>query len=91
MNISEAIKAMKSGKQVRRENWNNRVLYYVPKASYSAMTDIAKGYADAQGKVNYKEYIADCETIGYHCGEVGIYQPTQDDILANDWETYENI
>lgn len=91
MNINEALKAIKNGEKIKRHNWFDRFLYYVPEAKYSAMTDIAKEYADAQGKISYKEYIAKCEILGYHCGEIKIYQPTQEDILATDWETYEDI
>lgn len=82
MDIVEAIKCIKKQKTVCRANWNgDKFLYYVPAASYPAMTKIAKSIADDNGKVSYKEYIA------IHCkdGEVGFYTPTQSDILANDW------
>lgn len=77
------IEAIKNGKKVRREGWSrDKFLYYVPSASYPAMTDIAKSIADKDGKVLYKEYIA------IHCkdSDVGLYTPTQCDIFAEDWE-----
>ena len=59
MNIQEIIEAIKNGKKVRRKCWSgNKFLYYVPMASYQAMTDIEKSIADKDGKVLYKEYIA---------------------------------
>ena len=82
MDIVEAIKLIKAQKKVRRANWSgDKFLYYVPAASYPAMTTIAKGIMNADGKVPYKEYIA----IRCKDGEVGFYTPTQCDILANDW------
>ena len=83
MKIQEMIEAIKNGKKARRECWSgDKFLYYVPPASYPAMTDIAKSIADKDGKVLYKEYIA----IRCKDGDVGFYTPTQCDILADDWE-----
>lgn len=83
MKIQEMIEAIKNGKKVRRESWSwNKFLYYVPSASYPAMTDIAKSIANKDGKVLYKEYIA----IYCKDSDVGFYTPTQCDILAEDWE-----
>lgn len=44
VDFGEAIKALKNGKKVAREGWNGKgmFLYYVPAASYPAMTEIAK-------------------------------------------------
>lgn len=37
------LEAIKNGKKVRRKCWSgDKFLYYVPSASYPAMTDIAK-------------------------------------------------
>lgn len=83
MKIQEMIEAIKNGKKVRRECWSgDKFIYYVPSASYPAMTDIAKSIADKDGKVLYKEYIA----IRCKDGNVGFYTPTQCDILAEDWK-----
>lgn len=84
MNITEMIEAIKSGKKARRACWNgDKFLYYVPAASYIAMTDVAKSIMDESGKVKYKEYIA------IHCkdGEVDFYTAPQCDLFANDWQT----
>jgi hypothetical protein len=86
MNFGNAISVLKSGFPVRRANWSgNKFLYFVPSASYSAMTDIAKSIADEDGMVLYKPYIA----IRCEDGSVGIYTPTQCDVLAEDWEIVE--
>lgn len=77
------IETIKNGKKVRRERWSgDKFLYYVPSASYPAMTDIAKSIADKDGKVLYKEYIA----IRCKDGDIEFYTPTQRDVLADDWE-----
>lgn len=83
MNFGNAIGALKSGISVRRSSWSgDKFLYFVPSASYPAMTDIAKSIADKEGKVLYKAYIA----IRCKDGAVGFYTPTQCDVLAEDWE-----
>lgn len=83
VNFGGAIDLLKAGLAVRRKCWSgNKFLYYVPMASYQAMTDIAKSIADKDGKVLYKEYIA----IRCKDGDVGFYTPTQCDVLADDWE-----
>lgn len=83
VDFGEVINLLKSGLAVRRKCWSgNKFLYYVPMASYQAMTDIAKSIADKDGKVLYKEYIA----IRCKDGDVGFYTPTQCDVLADDWE-----
>lgn len=57
MNIQEMIEAIKNGNKVRRKCWSGKkFLYYVPSASYPAMTDIAKSIADKDGKVLYIVY-----------------------------------
>ena len=83
INFGKAINLLKSGLAVRRKCWSgNKFLYYVPMASYQAITDIAKSITDKDGKVRYKEYIA----IRCKDGDVGFYTPTQCDVLADDWE-----
>ena len=83
INFGKVINLLKSGLAVRRKCWSgNKFLYYVPMASYQAMTDIAKSIADKDGKVLYKEYIA----IRCKDGDIGFYTPTQCDVLAEDWE-----
>lgn len=86
MNFGNAISVLKSGFPVRRANWSgNKFLYFVPSESYSAMTDIAKSIADEDGMVLYKAYIA----IRCKDGSIGLYTPTQCDVLAEDWEVVE--
>lgn len=83
MNFGEVIEALKTGLAVKRKSWSGgKFLYYVPAASYPAMTDVAKSIMNEERKVSYKEYIA----IRCKDGDVGFYTPTQCDVLANDWE-----
>lgn len=83
MNISEMIDAIKNGKKVKRECWQNCFLYYVPFASYAAMTDVTKSLMNADGNVAYKEYIAEFDTVSK---TIQMYNPSQSDLFANDWE-----
>ena len=83
VNFSRAVALLKADIAVKRKSWSGgKFLYYVPSASYPAMTDIAKSIADKDGNVLYKEYIA----IRCKDGDVGFYTPTQCDVLAEDWE-----
>lgn len=78
-----AVALLKAGLAVRRKSWSGgKFLYYVPSASYPAMTDVAKSIMNEERKVSYKEYIA----IRCKDGDVGFYTPTQCDVLAKDWE-----
>lgn len=79
-----AVALLKAGLAVRRKSWSGgKFLYYVPSASYPAMTDVAKSIMNEERKVSYKEYIA----IRCKDGDVGFYTPTQCDVLAQDWES----
>lgn len=84
VNFGGAINLLKAGLAVRRKSWSGgKFLYYVPSASYPAMTDVAKSIMNEERKVSYKEYIA----IRCEDGDVGFYTPTQCDVLAKDWES----
>ena len=79
-----AVALLKAGLAVRRKSWSGgKFLYYVPSASYPAMTDVAKSIMNEERKVSYKEFIA----IRCKDGDVGFYTPTQCDVLAQDWES----
>lgn len=83
VNFGGAIALLKAGHAVKRKSWSgSKFLYYIPSASYPAMTDVAKSIMNEERKVSYKEYIA----IRCKDGDVGFYTPTQWDVLANDWE-----
>lgn len=85
-NFGRAVVLLKAGLAVKRKSWSGgNFLYYVPSASYPAMTDVAKSIMNEERKVSYKEYIA----IRCKDGDVGFYTPTQSDVLANDWEVTE--
>lgn len=75
---------IKLGQKVTRSKWENKnvFLYYVPHGRYDAKTDAAKSFAAEDGKVDYGDYIAIRTEDGY----VIPYTPTQDDLLADDWE-----
>lgn len=77
MTWTEALGLMKSGKAVKRPGWSgNKFLYYVP-----AMTTSSKKFADKDGRVQFKEFIA----IHTKEGMVGLYATTQCDMLASNW------
>ena len=83
LDFGEAIKALKNGKKVAREGWNGKgmFLYYVPAASYPAMTEIAKAEWGENALVPYTAYIA-MKTVQ---GEVVPWLASQTDVLSEDW------
>ncbi len=79
-----AIAALKAGGKVARHGWNgqNMFLYYVPAASYSASTEIArKHFGDM---VPYGAYIA----MKTAQNNVVPWLASQTDMLAEDWYNF---
>jgi hypothetical protein len=86
MNFGAATTLMKSGWSVGRQGWNGKgmFLYYVPGGVYPAQTDVAKRRIG--DTVEYLPYIA-MKTVQ---GPVVPWLASQTDVLANDWEVYED-
>jgi hypothetical protein len=81
--FGRAITELKKGKKLQRQNWNGpgQFVYYVPAASYPAMTDVAKSIADENGNVSYRAYLA----LKTAQGDVATWVPSISDLLAEDW------
>lgn len=79
--FGQAIRALKDGKKVSRMGWNGNgmFVYYVPAASYPAITDIAKEtFGDV---VPYRAYMA----LKTAQNDVAAWSPSGSDALAEDW------
>ena len=83
MSFGLALEALRKGFKVARKGWNgkNMFLYYVSDGKYPAKTDIAKTISDENGNVEYCGYIAIKTVQGY----VSPWNPSQMDMLAEDW------
>jgi hypothetical protein len=84
MDFGDAIGWMREdGCRVARKGWNGKgmFLYYVPASRYEAFTDVAKGFAGKDGKVEYGAYIA----MKTASGNVVPWLASQTDMLADDW------
>lgn len=83
LNFGAALEALKQGKKVARHGWNGKgmYLYYVSEGRYPVKMDIAKEIADKEGMVSYGAYIA----IKSVSGVVYIWNPSQQDLFADDW------
>ena len=84
LSFGDAISALKHGHKITRKGWNSSYgmfLYYVPAASYPAMTPIAKETWGENGMVPYGAYIA----IKGADGTVYPWTPSLVDMSANDW------
>lgn len=79
--IGEAVKLLKSGSKMARGGWNGKMMfiYYVPAASYPAVTEVAK--KEFGDMVPYREYFAHKAVDGI----VGPFTFTNSDVLAGDW------
>lgn len=82
-NFGKAVEFAKAGKKVARAGWNGKdmFVYYVPAASYPAMTDIGREIANLEGKVNYRSYLA----LKTAQDDVATWAPSGSDALAEDW------
>ena len=78
--FGEALAALKCGRRVAREGWNGKGLwlYYVPAATYNAMTDAAREHIG--DVVPYNAYLALVSG-----GKVSTWAPSTNDALAEDW------
>lgn len=78
-----ALEACVEGYSITRAiMWNNakKFIYYVPGGLYKTQTEVAKRKFGSE--VLYQPYFA-IRTI---TGTVSIYTPTQEDMMANDWQ-----
>jgi hypothetical protein len=81
-NFGGALSALKSGKKVARAGWPTNVfVYYVPAANYPAQTGVAKATFGENAMVPYMAYLA----IKRADGQVCMFSPGMDSILADDW------
>ena len=84
MNFADAIQALRfANLPVAREGWNGKgmFIYAVPAAAYPAQTGVAKAHFGSDAKVPYGAYIA----IRGADGVVNPWQPSQQDMFADDW------
>lgn len=81
--FSGALSQLRAGKAVTRKAWGPNVfIYLVPAASYKAQTGIAKKVFGEDALVPYMAYLA----IKRADGQVCVFNPGVDSILAEDWE-----
>jgi hypothetical protein len=77
-----ALAMLKNGMAVTRSGWHGAYVYLVPAASYPAQTAIAKKAFGENGMVPYMAYLA----IKRADGQVCVFSPGVDSILAEDWQ-----
>lgn len=78
-----ALKILREGKAVTRDTWPVSVyVYLVGAARYPAQTGVAKKAFGENGMVPYMAYLA----IKRADGNVSVYNPGMDSLLAEDWK-----
>lgn len=87
--FGDAVRLAKEGHRVCRKGWNgkNMCAYFVPAASYPAMSSAAKEIFGEKGMVPYREYWA----LVTATGEVSTWAPSGSDSLADDWCIIEKV
>ena len=84
MTFDEALKWMHQGQKVARAGWPCRgmFLYIVPGSHFTVNRWPLMGILPEGTPVTYKPHI----DMRFADGEFGVWTPTQDDILEDDWE-----
>lgn len=82
MNFSKALELIKSGKKLKRKNWNgvNMFVYFVSEGKYQAKSNCIKGVYE-NDLVPYSAYLA----FRTSSGEIVPWCASQSDLLASDW------
>ena len=83
MTFSQALEAIKAGKQVARKGWNSKgmFLFLDPGSHFQVNRPPLLGIFPEGTEINYRPHI-DIKTTS---GDIGVWTPSQCDILANDW------
>jgi hypothetical protein len=87
LDFGTAVEVLKKGGKAWRKGWNGQdmFLYFVPAASYPAMTGIAKEFF-GDTLVPYRQYLA----LKTAQGDVATWSPSNSDIFEKDWYVTEN-
>lgn len=82
-----ALEMLEQGNAMAREGWNGKgmFIYYVPKNTYPAQTNVAKNLIG--DTVPYSDYLA----MKTSQGDVVPWLASQTDILAKDWIVIKNL
>lgn len=87
MTFGLAVEALKQGKAIRRDGWNDKgmFVYRVPGNAYVATTNAAKTYFGEGALVPYNAYYA----LKGVDGRVSTWVPSINDVEAEDWSIYD--
>jgi hypothetical protein len=84
MNFGQALDLLKEGKRVNRKSWSSekRSIYLVSGSQFKVNRAPLDQYYEIGTEVSYLPHI----DIQYANDTMGIWMPTHDDVLAEDWE-----
>lgn len=83
MRIGEAINSLKLGNPVSRSSWSDtEFIYYLSPISRPAVNNVEKVIVEGfkEKKLEFKEMILKCSDW-----KIELYEPSQSDLLADDW------
>lgn len=84
MNFSEALTEIKVGKKLTRLGWNgaDQFVFLVPGSQFTVDRAPLLGIYPVGTKIDYRPHV-DIRTVD---GSICPWQPSQGDLLANDWK-----
>lgn len=86
MNFGEALKAVKDGKSIARENWNGKDQFVYLIKAQELSTGLHYGFGEYYGEPCFVDVLA----IKTSKGNIQVgWLATQTDMLANDWYVVE--
>lgn len=85
MNFGEAVSALKEGKKVAREGWNGKgmFLFLVHGSRFKVNRQPLLGIYEEGTEIDYHGHIDMKSAQGY----ITPWQPSQADMLSDDWQT----
>ena len=86
MNFGEALKAVKDGKNIARENWNGKDQFVYLIKAQELSTGLHYGFGEYYGEPHFVDVLA----IKTSKGDIQVgWLATQTDMLASDWYVVE--
>lgn len=87
LDFSEALVSLKAGKKVARRGWNGKGMFafMVAGSEFEVNRAPLDQFYPVGTKVTYRPHL-DLKAVD---GTIGVWVPSQTDILANDWEVVE--
>lgn len=87
--FGDAIFFLKAGKKVSRSGWNGKgmFIFLVPGSQFKVNRPPLLGIFPDGTDIDYRPHI----DMSHANGDIGVWNPTNNDCLAEDWEIVQNV